>query len=122
MAMIIFNECRMTYSYFLLRNGLQTTRLSVYRNFDVEYNEYFLMKSKVIDFLEGKSEDLSLFFKTYNFEITNEIKKGVFHMKVDIKDHPSTNGLYEVYIDYKNNEKEISKYLNYLFPDDDDIY
>lgn len=122
MATIIFNECRMTYSYFLLRNGNEITRLSVHRNFDVEYNEYFLMKSKVIDFLEGKSEDLSLFFKTNNFEITNEIKEGVFHMKVDFEDNPSTNGLWEVYIDYKKNEKEIRKYLNYLFPDDDDVY
>ena len=98
MATVIFNECRMTYSYFLLRNGKETTRLSVHRNFNLDYNEYFLIKSEINIFLEGKSKNLSLFFKTYNFEITNEIKKGVFHMKVDIKDHPSTNGLYEVYI------------------------
>lgn len=122
MATVIFNECRMTYSYFLLRNGKETTRLSVHRNFNLDYNEYFLMKSKVINFLEGKSEILSIFFTTFNFEITNEIKEGVFHMKVDIKGHQSTNGLWEVYINYKNNEKEISKYFNYLFPDDDDIY
>ena len=55
---IILNLCKMTYSYFLIRFGKNTIRLSINRNFTIDNDKYQFCENMVKDFLCNKEDTL----------------------------------------------------------------
>lgn len=118
---IIFNLCKMTYSYFLIRFGKNTIRLSINRNFIIDDNKYNFYKKMVKDFLYHNEDTLFLEFKTNLYKITLDIDtiRDKFYLHYDKLNYSSKYGIWEFEFSYNENKEEIDEYLKYLFPTQD---
>lgn len=118
---IIFNLCKMTYSYFLVRFGKNTIRLSINKNFTIDNDKYQICENMVKDFLCNKEDTLFLELKTNLYNITIDVDKikDKFYLHYDKLNYSSKYGIWEFEFSYNENKEEIDEYLQYLFPTQD---
>ena len=116
---IIFNLCKMTYSYFLIRFGKNTIRLSINRNFTIDNEKMYFYENLVKNFLYHNEDTLFLKLKTNLYNITIDVDKikDKFYLHYDKLNHSSKYGIWEFELSYNENKEEIDEYLQYLFPD-----
>lgn len=119
MKTIIFNLCKMTYSYFLIRFGKNTIRLSINRNFTIDNDKYEIYANKVKDFLYNNENSIFLKLKTNMYNITLNIHRinDKFYLHYDKLNYSSKYGIWEFEFSYNENKEEINEYLLYLFPE-----
>jgi hypothetical protein len=122
MTTIIFNECKMSYSYFLIRfNDNSSIGISVNRNLDISDKDYLDYEIKANNFISNKSNELNLSLQTNCYEINIDINKlkNTFNLHYDKLNCTSLYGIWKIELDYNKNKREINKYLQFLFPTED---
>ena len=122
MTTIIFNECKMSYSYFLMIfNDNSSIKISVNRNLDISDKDYLDYEIKANNFISNKSNELNLSLQTNCYEINIDINKlkNTFNLHYDKLNCTSLYGIWKIELDYNKNKREINKYLQFLFPTED---
>jgi len=115
---LIFNECRMSYSYFFINFGNSQIRICVNRNYDqVKCSSYDFIN----DFLNGERSQLKIFLHNQfcNLDIDIDTIKDSFILTCKTKDQTLIGGNCQFELSYKENEMEIDKFLEFMFPNDD---
>ena len=107
---LIFNECRMSYSYFLINFGNSQIRICV----------KCISYDFIDDFLNDERSQLKIFLHNQfcNLDIDIDTTKDTFILTSKAKDQPLLGGNCQFELSYSENEMEIDKFLEFIFPDD----
>ena len=115
---LIFNENRMSYSYFLINFGNSQVRICVNRNYDqAKCTSYDFIDN----FLSGERSQLKVFLHNQfcDLDIDIDVVKNIFRLTCRSKDQPLLGGNCQFELSYEENEIEIDKFLEFMFSDDD---